>query len=134
MSVCTIIISPVAVTEPISIRAYPHGLEKVVAIAIDYTHLSTVVNNYITMRKFHLIWCLCNLMHNLHNHSMEERSHSPTVSNVNATTPSWTMSLQMHACSFKPLCSDTQVVHFLLPSVHLQCMEGGSSMKVLTSN
>ena len=34
----------------------------------------------------------------------------------------------MHACSF------TQLVHFALLSVHLQCMEEASSKKVLTSN
>ena len=47
MSECTIIISSVAVTEPISIRAYPPAWPsiEVVAIAIDYTQLSTVVNN-----------------------------------------------------------------------------------------
>ena len=44
------------------------------------------------------------------------------------------MSLWMHACSFKPLCKDTQFVHFALPSVHLQYMEEASSTNVLTSN
>ena len=38
----------------------------------------------------------------------------------------------MYSC--KPLCKNTQFVHFALPSVHLQYMEGATSTKVLTSN
>ena len=40
----------------------------------------------------------------------------------------------MHACSFEPLCRDTQLVHFAFSSVHLQCMEQANSTKILTSN
>ena len=67
---------------------------------------------------------------------MEERSQSPTVSNVNTTTPSWTMSL-VDACMYIVLSLSIKIHNLYtlnLPSVHLQCREGASSKNVFTNN
>ena len=116
---------------PISIGACLNGLE-----SYRYRYwLHTLEAQYVTMKKFSLDMVLILEPHTQPSQPQHERKKSVSYSfRVSTTTPSWTMSL--HACSFRSLSVEvyTQLVHFTLPSVHLQCMEGASSKKVLTSN
>ena len=125
MSVCVYHLPSVPVTELLSIRSYLQGLE-----SCSYCHrLCTlgVVNSFIMMKSFHLVWCLCKPIHNPHNHSMNERSPFLVVSKFSTIIPSCTL---FCACIqfLVHLCGSVQLVHFtFLPDLFV-CMSSNSSM------
>ena len=95
----------------------------------------TVVTSYIMIRKFSLDMVFVQ-PHAQPSKPLHERKKSVSYSFKSQHHHPFLDNVIVDACMqfYKPLCSDTQLVHFVLPSVHLQCIEEASSMKVLTSN